>query len=614
MKYVLIFMLAFVWLPVPHAQSASPTVGGVDPPSWWIGHSMSEIQLLVRGSNLGGCVLSASSPAVTIIRQQVNDAGTYVIAYARIAPDAKPGDVTLTLRNASGVADTHFGLLALPDRTGRFAGIGPDDVIYLVMPDRFDDGDRLNNGPNYDRSNPHAYHGGDFKGLAARLPYLKDLGVTTIWMTPVYDNNDTRSDYHGYGATDCYRVEEHFGTMGDLRALVDQAHRLGLKVMQDQVANHVGATHPWVDSSPTPTWFNGTASDHLDNPFKIDSITDISGDAADRKATLEGWFANKLPDLNQDDPEVAQYLIQNSIWWVDQAGFDAIREDTLPYAPRSFWSQWILALKAEHPNVTVLGEVFHGDPKVVSYFQGGVARDGIDSRVDYLFDFPLGFSMIGFFSRQASAERIGGTLELDTLYPNARGLAPFLGNHDTPRPLALVNGDTNALKLAQTCLLTMRGMPQIYYGDEIAMPGGEDPDNRRDFPGGFAGDTTNCFVATGRTPTQQSVFSNLRTMLALRRGHPSLRGAETRVLAASGTLFVYMRGAAHERAIVALNNGDVELPVDVDCTGVVANNTRMIDALSLQRRVRVTGGRLGFRLPAHTAAIFFVSDRLPSAG
>src|SRR5260370_15729179 len=284
------------------------------------------------------------------------------------------------------------------------------------MKDRFSDGDPSNNDPResrglYDRSSTRYYHGGDFEGIIQHLLYLKDLGVTAMWLTHWYGNvNDLNereeypdqpngpkkkiTDYHGYGAVDFYGVEEHFGTLAKLRELVDRAHQVGMKVIQDQVANHTGPYHPWVKDPPTPTWYNGTAEHHLNETWQTWTLADSRASYQVQRETLEGWFINILPDLNQNDKEAVRYLIQNTLWWLGVTGFDAIRQDTLPYVPRSFWHEWSAAIKREYPRVNVVGEVYDGDPALVSFFLGGTKRfDGIDSGIDTAFDFPPFFPL-----------------------------------------------------------------------------------------------------------------------------------------------------------------------------------------------------------------------------
>lgn len=588
-----------------HAAPAPPSVLGCDPPDWWVGHSLDRIQLVVSGRDLAGCTLASSTPGVRVERQKVNQTGTCLIAWVHIARDARVGAADVRVDGPGGSTPVPFALL--PKASVAPKGLAKDDVVYLVMPDRFADGDASNNGPQADRSDPKRYHGGDFKGLKSRLPYLKDLGVTAIWCTPIYDNDDARSDYHGYHATDFYSVEEHFGSMEDLRALVDEAHRLGLKVIQDQVANHTGATHPWLENPPTPTWFNGTRDKHLVNPFAIDAIVDKSADAEVRRATLEGWFVDRLPDLNQNDPETAAYLIQNSLWWVGHSGVDAIRQDTLPYVPTSFWAQWSQALHAEYPRLTLIGEVFNGNPNVVSYFQGGVAHDGVDSGVDTVFDFPMLFSLLGFISQRDAAAAVGQTLADDALYPNASLLVTIIGNHDTARAIGLLGGDLYALHLAETCQFTMRGIPQIYSGDEIAMPGADDPDNRRDFPGGFPGDPLDATVKADRSEAQQSTYEHTRRLLALRRAHPALTGPLTKVLLADHARLAYLRQSPSERAVVAVNAAHVPLPVAIDLGEAFPNGTRLVDALDPSRGATVVEGKISLSMPPQSAAIFFTA-------
>jgi neopullulanase len=594
----------------PHLAGQGPVVRSVEPPNWWVGHSLDPVQILVGGSGLTGTTLASATPGVSILAQKVNPAGTYLIAYARIAPTAKVGRVSLRIDGPSGGGPVPFDLVEPLDPANRFRGLTPADTVYLVMPDRFANGDATNDVPrgSYlppDRSRPFAYHGGDLAGLTKRLEYIRDLGFSAIWLTPYYDNDDDGSAYHGYHATDFYAVEERFGTMADVRAFVDRAHALGLKVVQDQVANHTGERHRWLQDAPTPTWLNGTASDHLDNSFDIPSVVDPKADPGVRKATLEGWFGNHLPDINQNDPDAAAYLIQNSLWWVEMTGIDAIRQDTMPYAPRAYWSAWMKALKARRPSITVIGEVFHGDPKIVSVFQGGATHDGVDTLVDSVFDFPLYYPLVEFFSAKRPATRIAELLAADSLYPNPGVLSPFVGNHDTPRQLGLLHGDARAQRLLQTCLFTMRGIPTLFYGDEIGMPGGQDPDNRRDFPGGFAGDERDAFLEAGRTANEEATLRNLRRVIQLRKKHPALRGRTTRVLVAEPRLFAYSRESEGERAIVAINNADVPMQVDVDASGLFPPSSVLVDALS-GRPVTLTASRLRTRLPARTAAIYFV--------
>lgn len=561
------------------ARSENPVVTKVEPPGWWIGHSWNPVRILIEGRNLYGAQLlpvrDATTGPVT-----VSTNGTWAFVDLTISADAKPGPRTLPLFTPSGAARLGFEFSRQHKTKGSFQGFSPDDVIYLAMADRFADGDLSNDDPAisrglYDRSKPRDYHGGDLAGVKQHLGYLEGLGVTALWLTPWYDNvnhlNDLEkytadnqrspngipsTDYHGYGAVDFYGVEEHFGDLASLRDLVKAAHRHGLKIIQDQVANHTGPYHRWTTNSPTPTWYNGTVANHLENTWQTWTIADPNPPADKLKATLEGWFINILPDLNQNDPETATYLIQNSLWWLEQTGLDAIRQDTLPYVPRTYWSRWTAALKREHPHLTVLGEMWDGNPKLVSFFQGGrKAFDGVDTGVDTLFDFPMCYAIRDVFARRQPTSRLQQTLAADTNYVNPRVLVTFLGLHDMPRFLNERGADMQSLKLAFTFLLTTRGTPLIYYGDEIAMRGGADPDNRRDFPGGFPGDPQNAFLAKSRTAEQTEVFNHVHSLLKLRHELEPLRRGDLTILCASNNAWACVRAFQSHRALTLINNG-----------------------------------------------------------
>ena len=536
----------------------------------------------MRGENLAGARL-AGVPGVTVDAVRVNGNGHYAFADVTIDPAAVPGPRRLTLTTKAGRASVPFELLPPLPAAGRFAGVDSGDLVYLVMPDRFADGDPRNDDPAkarglLDRGKARYYHGGDLRGVIDRLPYIKSLGATALWLNPWYDNADRLNererydgaaitDYHGYGAVDFYAVDEHLGDLATLRELVDKAHALGLKVVQDQVANHTGPYHPWAADPPSPSWFHGTADKHLACTWQIWTLGDPHSTEAMRRATLDGWFLDILPDLNQSDPEVARYVIQNALWWVDATGLDAIRQDTLPYVSRAFWRDWMAAQKRDHPAVTMVGEMSDGDPRLVSFFEGGQARfDGIDSGVDTLFDFPLYYAIRATFAQGGKIRPLAQMIARDTLYQRPELLWTFLGSHDMPRFMSEAGATLDGLRLAFTFLLTARGTPLVYAGDEIAMPGGADPDNRRDFPGGFPGDAVNAFDAAARSADQQRVWERVARLGTLRRELAPLRRGRTVHLLVDDQAYAYARVAGDEAVIVVLNNDtkpvDVKVPIE----------------------------------------------------
>ncbi len=603
------------------AQEGAPEVSKVEPPSWWTGSTLNPVRVLVRGRNLAGARVAAVGAGLKVGTVSVNAQGTYLFVDVAIDAQAAPGLRRLRIKTPTGTSEAQFEVLAPLNRTGRFQGFTTDDVIYLIMPDRFSDGDPSNNDPAasrglYNRGEARYYHGGDFQGVINRLPYLKELGVTAIWLNPWYDNvnhlNEREmpqgkpiTDYHGYGAVDFYGVEEHFGTFEKLRELISKAHAAGIKVIQDQVANHSGPYHPWVKDSPTPTWYNGTEARHLDETWQTWTLQDPYSTPEMQKATLDGWFLNILPDLNQNDPETARYIIQNTLWWIGTTGIDAIRQDTLPYVHRRFWRDWMAAIKREFPRANVVGELYDGDPALVSFFQGGQTRfDGIDSGIDSEFDFPVFFKVREAFAQGGELRGVAQMLARDHLYPRPQDLVVFLGNHDMLRFMNEKGATTTGLKLAQTFILTVRGTPQIFYGDEIALPGGGDPDNRRDFPGGFAGDARNAFERAGRTPEQQDVYENVRRLTRLRAELEPLRRGRQVNLYAAPQQFAYARIGERASVVVAINNEDkpATLEFNVGATNF-GREARLEDRLDTLRDVRVAGGTLKITLPPRSASI-----------
>ncbi|HEU4933582.1 MAG TPA: alpha-amylase family glycosyl hydrolase [Pyrinomonadaceae bacterium] len=591
----------------------TPEILKVDPPSWWTGSSVNPVRVMIRGRNLQGARVQVGPGLHIAGVPKVNDRGTYIFVDVTIAPNAQPGERTISV----GSARASFEVLRPLNRAGRFQGFSPADVMYLIMIDRFADGDPSNNEPIYDRKNKFYYHGGDLQGVIDRLPYLKDLGVTAIWLTPWYDNYDRLNQielkedkpstgFHGYNPQDFYGVEEHFGTHAKLRELVETAHRSGIKIIQDQVMNHTGPYHPWVDDPPTPTWFNGTKDKHLKNVFQTWVLHDPRAVESLKRETMDGWFLDFLPDLNQHDPEVSRYLIQNTLWWIGTTGLDGIRMDTWQYVPNSFWRDWTKAVKREFPNFKVVGEVKDGDVVHTSFFQGGRVRfDGVDSGLDSLLDFPLFYPIRHAFAEGKPIDEIPKTLAKDYLYTNSEILVTLLGGHDDGRFMSEKGATIAGLKLANAFVLTSRGVPQLYYGDEIALEGGDEPTTRGDFPGGFAGDKRNAFTAGGRSKDEQELFEYIRRLTALRRELEPLRSGSLVNLYVAEQQYAYARSLRNSAVVIVFNNDDkgAEIEFDVSRAGI-RNGSLLHDRLAVVRDVTVRDNKLRVNLPKRSVAIF----------
>ncbi|HEX8129738.1 MAG TPA: alpha-amylase family glycosyl hydrolase [Pyrinomonadaceae bacterium] len=618
-----LFILVALSLSVVSVASAQgvPEVSKVEPPSWWAGSTLNPVRVMLRGKNLTSARVEAVGAGVRTGLTRINAAGTYLFVDVVIDPQAAPGLRRLRVATPAGAGEARFEILPPPVRAGRFQGFSPDDLIYMLMIDRFSDGDPSNNDPAqsrgiYDRANKFYYHGGDLQGVINRLPYLKDLGVTAVWLSPWYDNYDRPNEielkegrpstgFHGYNAQDFYAVEEHFGTLTKLRELVDEAHRQGIKIIQDSVVNHTGPYHPWVADQPTPTWFNGTRERHLANVFETWALHDPRPDPQIKRATMEGWFLDFLPDFNQDDEETKRYLIQNTLWWIATTGLDAIREDTWQYVPNSFWREWTAAIKREFPNVRVFGEVKDGDPVHVSFFQGGRVRfDGVDSGLDSLLDFPLFYPARHAFASGKPLKDVAQMVAKDLLYTNPDLLVTLVGSHDDGRFMSEPGATVAGLKLAHTFLLTTRGVPQIYYGDEIAMTGADEPTTRQDFPGGFPGDRRNAFTRAGRNDAEQDIFEHTRRVARLRAELEPLRRGALVTLRAAAQQYAYARVSERGAVVVVFNNDTKPAAIEFSVAAAgLPDDARLDDRLDTLKNVRAEGGVLKLTLPARSASI-----------
>jgi glycosidase len=505
--------------------------------------------LLVRGEHLAGARFTLSDRHLRIDQVKISANGHWAELWLSASPE-RAETVTIGVRTPDGEASLEYRFEQRRRVTDGFAGFSSHDAMYLIMTDRFADGDLANDGLDgkqtedsadaaAERAKVRGWHGGDLRGITQHLDYIQQLGFTTVWMTPVYANEHEPDSYHGYGATDMYAVDPHYGSLADLKALAVELHRRHMKLVLDTVPNHVGPKHPWVDDEPDADWLHGTKADHHEAVSDFRPLVNPHAPWRDQQYVLQGWFANALPDLNQENPATSQYLIQNAIWWIEQTGADGLRIDTFPYVGRAFWHDFHAQIHGIYPNVTTVGEVFNCDATITSSFAGGVTRNGVDTGLDTPFDFPSYCALRDVFLKDEPMSHLTDVWRLDALYPHPERLIPFIGNHDNSRFLGNKGATPEKMRLAFSILLTMRGMPQVYSGDEIAMIGGEDPDNRRDFPGGWPGATQNAF--TNPTLQQSEMRDWVQHLLALRSKYPALQGGEMQVLAADKDTLAYTR-------------------------------------------------------------------------
>jgi glycosidase len=610
------FSLAF-------SQASGPSITKVEPPSWWPGHTINPVRLLVRGEHLAGARVRSTSRLLQTSRVVVNEKGTYLFVDVSINPKTKPGPYPLVVETSNGKATITFRVEPPLNSKSRFQGITTDDVIYLIMPDRFANGDSTNDVPRdappaaNDRRNPRAYHGGDLRGIINRLPYLKELGVTALWLTPWYDNWNglnacdkpwcPNTYYHGYHAIDYYAVEDRFGDMATLRELVDKAHNVGIKIIQDQVANHVGSQHSWVREPPLDDWFHGTLARHELNKFNNSALLTPHASNLEVRNTLDGWFNDDLPDMNQEQPEVARYEIQNSLWWVGMTGIDGIRQDTIQYMPRFFIRQLSDALHRQYPRMWMVGEVFERDAAQTAFFIGGhTGWDGIDTKLDSVFDFSLWNVSLKVFTNKMPMHALRDALKYDALYPDPSKVTTLQNNHDTDRFMSLDAATIQGAMLHMAFTLSVRGIPQFYSGEEIAMEGGHDPDNRRDFPGGFPGDSRNAFETQGRKAKEQQMYEWTREWIRLRSQHPAVRSGKLIDIFYDDDAYVFARQDKTETVIIAFNRADAEKRISVPAASIGRDSRELSCLIGISGSARVENGIVTLVLPPKSASAFGV--------
>jgi len=604
----------------------APAIKKIEPPNWWVGLTP-DVMLLLSGKNLEATHVRCNLPEVIVSRTQSAANGDYLFVWLKFGAGLRSGTAVCRITTPKGETTFELPIATRKQILGRNQGLSLDDVLYLIVPDRFANGDPTNDEPaefpgSHDRSKARAYHGGDLRGIRDHLGYLKELGVTTLWLTPIVKNGATQ-DYHGYGAVDLYGIDPHLGTLQEYQELVQAAHQEHMKVFFDVVPNHVGPSHPWVSDPPTPDWFHGTPKQHLSSfaPLKedfygvhekkepatdlLELLEDPHAPPGFRKNLTEGWFWGILPDMNTENPLVVEYLLQNSIWWAENSGLDGYRVDTVPYVSRRFWEEWHQGLRRIYPRLSTIGEVFHRDPEVTSFFAGGrKGWDGSDTELTTVFDFPLYFAVRDVLFHGAPAGRITDILRQDSLYPHPEYLVPFVGNHDVTR-LAGESGATPAkVRLAFGLALTLRGIPELYYGDEIGMLGGGDPDNRRDFPGGWPGDAQNAFLREGRTREQKELFGYVQSLLRLRREHAALRSGKLWHLASDDSSYVFIRETEEEKLVVAFHNGSTNREVTISLRDTPAQEASDISLLLGDARAALSSHELRLQLPAQSLTIF----------
>ena len=570
-------LLLSVLTPLAVQAQPAPGIDHVEPPSWWVGMRSPELQLMLHGPELGRFTprLASALPGVTLTRVQTVASPNYLFVTLRIAPQAKPGEIALDLKRGNETRRLRYTLAARQPGSAQRQGFGPQDVILNLVPDRFANGDPGNDTvPGYpdklDRSDDSAgRHGGDLAGMTQHLDYIQRLGFTQIWPTPLMENKQPAYSYHGYAITDSYRVDPRFGSNEDYRRFVAAARARGIGVIQDVVLNHIGSGHWWMQDLPTPDWL-GYNGGHVPTRHFRTAVPDTYAAQDDRLNFTSGWFDDHMPDMNQRQPLLATYQIQNAIWWVEWAGLSGLRIDTYGYNDRDFLARGSARLMAEYPRLNIVGEEWSANPVVISQWLRGVRNpDGYVSHLPSVMDFPLNETL-----RRALVEpdsyfkglpELYAALVNDRLYPDPKNLVLFEGNHDMPRLFSALGDDVALTKMALVYVLTMPRIPQLYYGTEVLMPSTRERDDgaaRRDFPGGWAGDAVNAFTGQGLTPAQRDMQAFVQRLLTWRKTQTVIhQGRLTHYTPENGS-YVWFRHDGRRQVMVVINKNQDEVTLD----------------------------------------------------
>ena len=609
MKHTLILLIVFLFSWGGGQNARAMEIKKVAPSFWWAGMKNPELQILLYGEDLALSDVSVSGEGIYLKEAVRQDNPNYLLLYLDLS-EAKAQTFQILLKNGKKKLQVPYELKSRMRRGEDVKGFTSEDVLYLIMPDRFANGNPENDvvdemrEKKVDRTDSFARHGGDIQGISNHLDYIADLGVTAIWLNPTQENDMESGSYHGYAITDYYQIDKRFGSNEDFCALVEKAHEKNLKVVMDMIFNHCGSENYLFRDKPSKDWFN-YRSNYVQTSFKTASVMDIHASAYEKKIATDGWFTSVMPDFNQHNRHVARYLIQSSIWWIEYAGINGIRQDTHPYADFDFMSQWCKEVLDEYPYFNIVGETWLNSNVLVSYWQkDSKLAAPLNSNLPTVMDFPLQALMNQAFDEE-TGEWGGGLYKLydyqtqDLVYANPMNLLTFLDNHDTSRFAQTDEMAKNLkrYKQAMIFLLTTRGIPQIYYGTEILMTGDKgkgDGDLRKDFPGGWQGDTRNCFVENGRTEQENEAFEFTRQLLNWRKGNQVIGKGSLKHYSIQNGVYVYQREFNGKSVVVIMNGTDDSKELDLTPYQEILPRENAFDVLTgknvdLSKKLRLDG-------------------------
>jgi glycosidase len=563
------------------AFSQTKTLEKVEPAFWWKGMKNPELQILVYGKDIANQEIELSDGVQIQAIQKVENPN-YVFITVNTREINVPKFKINTKKGRKNTGSYTYELKQRNPDSATRESYSSKDVIYLIMPDRFANGDAKNDSrpeltEKADRTLPNGRHGGDLRGIINNIDYIQNLGATAVWLTPVNEDNEKVYSYHGYAQTDLYKIDGRYGTNEDYRELSRELNKRNMKLVMDYVTNHWGISHWIIKDLPTKDWihsFSDGDKGFKRSNYKISAQFDTNASEIDKKVALDGWFDTTMPDINQKNPLVLKYLIQNAIWWIEYAELGGFRVDTYPYNDKEAMAKWAKAITDEYPKFNIVGETWLNTAGHISAWQKnskiGVAAN-YNSNLPSVMDFMLYGNMPKALKEKQGWDmgmmRIYDVLSSDFLYPDINNVLVFFENHDTERWNEIFNADPKAYKMGLTLLATVRGTPQIYYGSEIGMRGdknkGGDADIRRDFPGGWKSDTQNAFHISGQTPEQKEFYQFTQKILNWRKGKDVIHTGKTKNYIPQDNVFVYFRYNDKESVMVILNSNEKDQVIDL---------------------------------------------------
>ena len=556
-KHISRLVLAFSLLGFSLSTIAQ-NIERVDPPFWWIGMQNDTLELLIKGTDLSDDV-TIKSENVILLSVELNDNAHYLFVQLYISKTAEPQN----LKIYSGKNHVNYELKARSDQNKSLMGLDPSDLVYLITPDRFANGNEKNdvvkgmNEIEVNRFEPYGRHGGDIAGIRSKIDYLYDLGVTALWINPLLENDQPKESYHGYAITDHYLIDPRFGTNEEYRAFIDACHAKGIKVIMDVVYNHFGNEHYLMKDMPQDDFVNEWPEFTQTN-YRATSLHDPYASEKDKTLMTDGWFDKHMPDINQSNTHIANYMTQNSIWWIEEFGIDAFRIDTYAYPEKEYMSKFADEIGKEYPKFFMFGETWVHGPQVQSWFSKNNPLNPDNTNLQSVTDFQLAFAIHkGFKEKHGWAEginRIYYVLSGDYLYSQPENLVTFLDNHDIARIYGLLEEDMRKFKMANALMLTTRGIPQMYYGTEILMKATDGHGEiREDFWGGWKEDSVNKFEASGRTELENEAFNYIKNLAHFRKKSKAITEGKLVQFVPKDGVYCYFRYTENEEIMVIMN-------------------------------------------------------------